>query len=255
MAEFRRLLIDTHRLVEIYDIDQPLLLNSKEFHYLKRVLRLQKGDSFSLVDGQGKLWQAIFQGENEVFLTTTFKNALQTLPRSKPLLGIAVAIPKRGFDDVLRMSTEIGIDIIQPLSSERSFFKKSSNSRFQRWQTIIREAVEQSERLWAPKLLEITDLRDFIKISSGYPLGIATTRDLALKNCNDWLNQIDFNVKEIWIAIGPEGGWTVEEEALASGFGSVAIEMGTTILRTSTAAIVATQNMALRRRTGNLSIN
>ena len=254
MAELRRLLIDRHRLEQIMGLEIPLSLNNKEGHYLKRVLRLKSGDLVALVDGYGNLWEAAFQGGNELLLTTPLDSPLQIQPRPKPLICLAVVIPKRGLDDVLRMSTEIGIDIIQPLTSERCCVKEKSIVRVERWRAIVREAVEQSERLWSPQLLETIDFYEFLNIVPAFNLGIATTRLAKSKNCDHWLKEKFIDAERIWIAIGPEGGWTSKEEALALNSGCEPIQLGETILRTSTAAIVASQSMALGRRTVNLSL-
>jgi len=62
------------------------------------------------------------------------------------------------------MCTEIGIDYIQPLFSERQVNKNLNFSRkLLRWNSIINEAVEQSERLWKPSILNGMDISEWLK--------------------------------------------------------------------------------------------
>ena len=112
MAELRRLFIEHLRLKKNLGPDRSLSLGSKEAHYLKRVLRLRRGDLIEVVDGVGHLWGAVFQGDTSIKVSSLLDFPLKTQPRPKPLVGLAVVIPKRGFDELLRMSCEIGVDII-----------------------------------------------------------------------------------------------------------------------------------------------
>ena len=249
MAENRRLFIDQSRLIHQIDFDRKVELTSHESHYLFRVMRLKFGDSISIVDGKGHLWNAIIEGEKLIRLTTLFKRPLQSSEKEKPLICIAVAIPKQGFDNFLQMSCEMGIDIIQPIISERSILKEYKNEKFIRWKKIIHEAVEQSERLWVPELRQILRIQDWLdQFSSHSHIAFAATRIDGLKDLAEWLNERPNQLSEVWIAIGPEGGWNNNEEKLVFESGISSISMGKTILRTSTAAVGACQLMISWRR-------
>ena len=76
-----------------------------------------------------------------------------------------MSVPKRGFDEILRMSCEIGVDIIQPIVSDRSVVRIDGNGRISRWEGIIREAVEQSERLWRPELRSILVVKNWLMLA------------------------------------------------------------------------------------------
>ena len=79
-------------------------------------------------------------------------------------------------------------------------------------------------------------------------IGFATTRIQNLQDCVNWLNETPHKVKQVWVVIGPEGGWNEDEEALAFDSGFSGVSMGETILRTSTAAVSACQLMTSWRR-------
>ncbi len=244
MAEKRRLLINQKRLRDELDLTGELKLNSDESHYLSRVMRMRSEDLLDIVDGKGHLWNAKIVEKKNIKLLNSFDNPVQKVSREKPLICIAISIPKQGFDNFLQMSCEIGIDIIQPIISKRSVVKHCNNEKMIRYQKIIGEAVEQSERLWSPELRQALKFPNWVNdLPSDSQIGFATTRIDDLKDCVDWLNETSYKVNQLWTVIGPEGGWDNGEEALALDSGFVRISISDNILRTSTAAVSACQLM------------
>ncbi len=254
MAELRRLHVSFNRLDSLNLYPQHLPLLSDEIHYVKRVLRLKVGDKIVVVDGVGHLWETILQNDNSLLLTSDVKKPLITKPITKPLLGIAVVVPRRGFKEVIRMSCELGIDLIQPLKSSRS--NPAVEIKPDRWHVIMNEAVEQSERLWSPKLSSIISASDWFNSTFNDSIYcIAQTRDESLVELVDWLEtKMKPNVSQAWVTIGPEGGWTNEEMTLAIKRGFTTVKLGETILTTSTAAI-ASAHTVVSYRSSLKSIN
>ena len=249
MAEKRRLFIDPSRLSDELDFNGLLELTSDESHYLSRVMRMRSEDLLEIVDGEGHLWTAKIIGKHNIKLINSFDSPPKGGSKEQPLICIAVSVPKKGFDNFLQMSCEIGVDMIQPLISKRSVVKELNNERIIRYQKIIHEAVEQSERLWSPHLRQVLKFHDWVKgVPSGSQIGFTTTRIEDLQDCMEWLDERPHKVDQVWLVIGPEGGWNKYEEALAFDSGFVGVSMGKTILRTSTAAVSACQLMASWRR-------
>jgi len=79
-------------------------------------------------------------------------------------------------------------------------------------------------------------------------VGFAATRIEDLQDCVTWVKETPHEVNQVWMVIGPEGGWNKDEEELAFAAGFVGVSMGETILRTSTAAVSACQVMTSWRR-------
>ena len=249
MAELRRLLIDPDRLNQL-KTDQSVKLKPNEVHYLKRVLRKKKDDLIQIVDGLGHIWKASFCQDKLVILDWDIIDPKFNKVQIKPLNCLAVVVPKKGFEEVLRMGTEIGVDVFQPLNSDRRVSTIESESKYLRWQEIIREAVEQSERLWKPQLLRTVDASEWIKTVSfkSNSISIGITRSDKTKELKFWLDELSTELSEVWVAIGPEGGWSEREELIFSKSGCCPITIGDSILRTSTAAISAAQLMDNWRR-------
>jgi len=249
MAEKRRLLINPNRLNDEIDSNGELKLTSDESHYLSRVMRMRSEDLLEVIDGNGNLWNAKIFGKKAVKLINNLETPFQVVSRKQPLISIAVVIPKKGFDNFLQMSCEIGIDVIQPLISKRSVVKECNNDKIIRYQKIIHEAVEQSERLWSPQLKQALKYHDWVNdLASDSQIGFATTRIEHLQDCEEWLEERPHDVSQVWMVIGPEGGWNKDEEELAFKSGFDGLSMGGNILRTSTAAVTACQLMTSWRR-------
>ena len=247
VAELRRLLIEPNRLAD-RDSNGYLVLRDDERHYLSRVLRLRPGAPVAVVDGRGHLWEGWLQEEGQLLLPGGFET---TSPTRRPQLGLAIALVRRGMDDVMRMACELGVDCIQPLQASRS--TPQADYKPERWQLILKEAVEQCERLWMPKLLPLASTADWWTIpDSSDTLAIATTRLKGITALEPWLQrQPPREGNCIWLAIGPEGGWDPQEQAQAIREGWSPISLSEEILRSSTAAIAGVATLSSWRRTSS----
>ena len=241
MKNLARLIIENKRIKNLEN--NQLKLSNEESHYLNKVMRLKIGEEIQITNGEGYLWKGI-KNSNNLLEIPNLKEPILFQDKKQVFLGIAVAIPKNGFDNILKMCTEIGIDFIQPLYSEHQI-KRISNqsSKMDRWNTIINEAVEQCERLWKPKILNILDIYEWIIACKAKDIiSISLTRDENCINLNEWLKMQNLPVQEstvMWNVIGPEGGWSDREISFFKGKKIQFIKLSESILRTSTASVSA----------------
>jgi 16S rRNA (uracil1498-N3)-methyltransferase len=232
--ELRRLLLSPARLAAAAATG-VVPLQPPELHYLARVLRLRPDDSFAVVDGAGRLWEASLV-DGAAQLHQPQAEPLQHQPAPRTRLQLAFAPPRRDAEVLLRMATELGIDALQPLLAERSVAERWNAVRAE---GLVREAVEQCERLWSPELTPPCPARDCFAGASGLRL-LATTRSHALPQLEGLLAEHNpWAGFPVSVAIGPEGGWSPDEEQAALAQGWMAVQLGPTILRTSTAAVAA----------------
>jgi len=242
MEDLTRLFISHERIVNIKS--NNLKLTNDEAHYINKVMRIKTGKEIFIANGEGSLWKAI-KVKNDCLKISQLQKPYLFKQQEIYLLGIAVVIPKSGFEDILKMCTEIGIDFIQPLFSERQVNKNLNFSKkLLRWNSIINEAVEQSERLWKPSILNGMDIIEWIKSRDNQErVSISVTREDTCYDLNQWLKkQQEFVNKKgviFWNVIGPEGGWSSKEIDFFNKNHITFVKLSDTILRTSTASINA----------------
>lgn len=226
MAQLQRLVISKSQL------DQSLIaLTSEQQHYLYRVLRLKAGDRFIAMDGEGQNWLAELEAEQ-----ATLTEPIQTQSELAIAITLLLALPKTGFDDVVRQTTELGVSCIVPVISDRTILNPSPN-KLDRWRRIAQEAAEQSERQIVPTILEPMKFTEALELPTSQKL-ICAERGNSLHLLDRFVQQ------DVAIAIGPEGGWTeVElERAIAASYQPVSL--GARILRAVTAPLAAVSLIA-----------
>jgi len=219
-----------------------LSLTPDQQHYLRRVLRLQPGDRFLALDGQGALWLAT--------LTATAEQARLAAPPSDgipdqsapaPQIVLAACLPKQGFDEVVRQVTELGVAEIVPILSDRTLLHPSPN-KLRRWRRILAEAAEQSERLTIPVLNDPLSWRQWLEAEVPGRRCLCVARRLAPPLLTVGLAP---DAQRIIVAVGPEGGWTEAEVEQAIAADYQAVTLGSYILRAVTAAVIAVSTLQL----------
>ncbi|MDJ0708289.1 MAG: 16S rRNA (uracil(1498)-N(3))-methyltransferase [Leptolyngbyaceae cyanobacterium MO_188.B28] len=222
---------------------KQIVLTPEQQHYLARVLRLGPGDRFIALDGDGQQWIAeLGPISAQAAIVETY--APQASFSQIPLILMA-ALPKNGFDDVVRQATELGATQIIPVISDRTLLRPSPQ-KLQRWRRIACEATEQSEHPTLPQIQEPTPFPQALQQTIAQVQYICITRRQAPPLLTHLLESTPSETApslpiplSYAIAIGPEGGWTESEveQAIAAGYQPVSLGQG--ILRAVTAPIVA----------------
>jgi 16S rRNA (uracil1498-N3)-methyltransferase len=208
-----------------------LTLTAEQQHYLQRVLRLRDGAKFIALDGTGQQWQAVLTPFND---KATLLAPIAVGESQAVDITLAAALPKQGFDQVVRQVTELGVSRIVPILSDRTLLRPSGN-KVQRWQRIALEAAEQCERAQVPAILEPTSWAAWLET------GEETEQRLIAVARGDHPSLLSAcgTSPKLEIAIGPEGGWTGAEVAAAVAVGYQPISLGNRILRALTAPVAA----------------
>ena len=216
-------------------------LSREQAHQVRHVLRLGPGDALVVLDDRG--------AEYDVTLTTvTPKEAAGRVTGTRDAAGEPTVqltlfqslLIREKFEWVLQKATEVGVAQIVPVLTARSLVrtKQVEENKLDRWHRIVVEAAEQSHRGRVPKIEPIIPFAEVFSRFVGFdrfliaaPSQSATLRDV--------LRGIGRRDPSIALLIGPEGGFTDEEVATASEKGAVPVGLGPRILRTETAAVVA----------------
>ncbi len=246
---------------------QPVILTGDQAHQVRRVLRLRLGDRVTLLDGEGWAYDAklIALGETDA----RFQTVQRWQAAGEPAVAITLfqaMLKGERFGWALQKGTEIGISGFVPLVCERNVIDDldaidSANKR-ERWERIIQEAAEQSGRGRLPELLPAQLFAQAVaphaippaaaEPSSVIPPAAAGgTEGGRLLRLIPWEGERVMRLRDalagcnlaagarIEVFVGPEGGFTEEEIALARRYGVRPVTLGPRILRAETAGVIA----------------
>jgi 16S rRNA (uracil1498-N3)-methyltransferase len=157
-------------------------------------------------------------------------------------LGQAVLKAKK-MDWILQKATELGVSRIIPLASERTVVEprpERADTQHRRWQEILKEAAQQTGRWEAPELSFHNDFFSFVKSASHYDLALMPWEGENQKGIKQALREASHpnpRLHNILILIGPEGGFSDQEAALAREHRIIPVTLGWRILRAETASL------------------
>lgn len=219
--------------------DKITLNDKEEAHHLKDVLRLKIDDAVIACDEKGFSYDAVIEKLTAHDMVLKIKARRKGGSLKKIKITLTCALPKNArFDDIVDKLTQLGVDKIIPLQTERVILKLDKTkavSRLLRWRKIALNAAQQSQRNTLPVIERIKSLPEVLSEAEGYDLKIIPT----LSGKRKTLKEIFSNQKpaNILILIGPEGDFTEEEVELAQKAGCIPVTLGESVLRVDTAAI------------------
>lgn len=217
--------------------DSRIALPESLAHHALRVLRLPTGTAITLFDGSGGQYPAVLRVQDRTaWADVGSHEAIDCELRGRLTLIQGMASGDK-MDWVVEKAVELGVSALIPVAAERSVLRLSGprlEKRLAHWRAIVRAASEQSGRNRLMRILDPAPLRDHLAALNGpslfcHPDG-ETDFSQALNDTHNSLN----------ILVGPEGGWSPEELALARHHGLQGVRFGPRVLRTETAGLAMT---------------
>jgi 16S rRNA (uracil1498-N3)-methyltransferase len=208
---------------------------------LKTVLRMLPGETIVVLDNSGR--------EYTVTLTEVEKQSVrgqiiaQRICPAEPGLHLTLyqgTLKAQKFEWVLQKGTELGVSRFVPVICQRSVVNKAEAvaGKYARWADIIREAAEQSGRGRLPELAPAMPWPDAVRDAQSAALALIPWEEAPAEHT--LRAAIDASVSgSIVLFIGPEGGFSAPEVALAQAGGVQAVTLGPRILRAETAGLAA----------------
>jgi 16S rRNA (uracil1498-N3)-methyltransferase len=234
-------------IAEHWDEATATLVGAQAEH-LTRVLRVQPGVEADVVAG-GRVFHsmvaAMSDGSDGGVAEVRF-NLLAEV-EAAPAMPVTLVISTFKFDHMewaIEKATELGVAGIVPVIARRTdkHLAQAAMKRVERWRRIAHEASQQSRRSDVPAIADPMKLADRVKAASNAQRIVLAEqeRSTTLRSFLEGaLAAAGNEVPDLEIAIGPEGGWAPEEEALFDASGWRAVSLGARILRAETAAIAA----------------
>jgi 16S rRNA (uracil1498-N3)-methyltransferase len=210
-----------HVLVE--DLSGPVLaLSEDDSRHLSSVLRLRPGEAVAATDGRGGLVPCVWSAGGRLEVAGP---VVVSAPRSPRLTVGFVPVKGDRPDWAVQKLTELGVDRIVLLSSERSVVRWEGGraaAHLARLERVARSALMQSRQVWLPEIVGVVPVPELLA-GAGPGVAVADIGGAPLGAGVDT------------VLVGPEGGWSDAERALSAA----TVGLGSGVLRAETAAVAA----------------
>jgi 16S rRNA (uracil1498-N3)-methyltransferase len=247
---------------------QSLRLDGREAHHALRVLRLERGDAVTVLDGAGNAFSCDVESTAKDLLTLSVRGKKTTAPLPCAIT-LLVAVPKgKIIEDIIEKAVELGAHRIVPLLTERvvtQLDRDGAEQKREKWQQVAIEAIKQCGATWLPEVTAPIALTEFLAhrnaglhpglspdLRAGSETGAPATGEpfeLSLvgslqterRHPREWIAEFQRQhsrlprTAAVWI--GPEGDFTLAELQAIEAAGARPVTLGALTLRVATAAI------------------
>lgn len=212
-------------------------LSGPEGRHAVTVKRIQPGERIMLVDGHGThatVTVTATRGREEL---TAEVDEVGVGKQPRPAVTVVQALPKAERSELaVDLATQAGADEIVPWQAERCVAKwvgPKAAKGVAKWEAAALAAAKQSRRTRVPVVREPVTTAQLAEFIAGRPTLVLHEESATP------LREIDLDVDELVLIVGPEGGIGPEELARLTDAGARAVRLGPEVLRTASAAMVA----------------
>jgi len=222
---------------------KQVVFTGRQAHQIRNVLRMKSGDHVIVLDNIGYEYTVILTkvGRQDVTGEIVSKQQAQVEPNTQITLYQSL-LAREKFEFVLQKCTEVGVEKFVPMITERSIVRRPDDitpRKLSRWRNIIAEAAEQSGRGRIPQLDASVNFVDAVSRLSDFDCCLIGSLAATGSSVREILRTGSTEPVAVALFIGPEGGFTDDEISDACSKGATAFSLGKRILRTETAAVVA----------------
>ena len=219
-----------------------IILPEDVAHQVRDVLRLGIGDAIEILNGTGDVYSAEVIGADRkrVVVQLGAHRWKEPEPPCRVVLCQGVIRAAR-YETVLQKCTELGVSAFRPVITSRSVARdEAGEAKLRRWQHIVTEATEQCGAARLPDLHAPCTLEQALATRPAGALALIPWELERQVTLREAMARRPYPPTEVWLFIGPEGGFSGQEVQIAESAGAIPVTLGTRILRAETAAIVST---------------
>ncbi len=227
-------------------IENKVEVTGELLRHLRDSLRIKMGEMISCVDEEGTKYTVLTRHIGKDLFVGEIIEKTGKRKEQEVLINLVQAIPKGPkLDFIIQKTTELGINAITPVISERSVVrieKDKVEDRLRRWRKIAHEAAQQSNRLDVPDIAPPISFHDYMSSFKKGDLNLLLyegEKKRGIKDVIKGVHEVGREVNNIILLIGTEGGFSQEEVETAVEAGFTPVSLGDLILRTETAPIAA----------------
>ncbi len=238
----------------VYLVDDPpgrvgatVRVEGEEARHAVVVRRTRVGAQVLLGDGRGRRATCEVVSTGKASLEARVLS-VDDVPVETPRVTVVQALPKGDRGELaVEVLTEVGVDVVVPWAAERcvAVWKgERATKGLARWRSTAREAGKQARRAWLPEVAPLATTDDVVTRVADADLALVLHEDADLP-----LGGLDLaGVGSVLLVVGPEGGLTDAEVDRLRDAGALVVRLGSAVLRTSTAGVVAVGAVLARTR-------
>jgi len=209
-------------------------LSKEDSYHITKVMRYDVGTKIEIVSNE-----VLYLAEITSISPLVVANKIMELSGENTKLNVTIAqslVKEQKMDYILQKGTELGACEFIPFIADRSIVKidNKEDKKIERWNTIVKEASEQSKRLDIPKVLKPCNIKELSNLDYDYKI-LCSVNEMST-SIKTVLSNINISDR-ILIVVGPEGGFTKKEEEELINNGFISVSLGNRVLRTETASL------------------
>ncbi|MDQ1248261.1 MAG: Ribosomal small subunit methyltransferase [Actinomycetota bacterium] len=221
---------------------ETVAVDGDEGFHAATVRRIRPGEALALSDGAGTLADCVVDSVGKRSLTARVVRR-RTVDRQRPAVTVVQAIPKSERSEMaVELATEAGADAVLAWQAERCVARwdgDRAEKGLRRWRAVARSAARQSRRPHIPAITGPISTPDLLAQVAEWCADGALVLALHESATEPMVERFAAQRDSVIILVGPEGGISDAEIGGLTAAGAVAVRLGPTVLRTSTAAAVA----------------
>jgi len=232
------------------NVGESIELSYGATHHAANVLRLEEGDRVTLFNGKGGEFLAFIKCISKAAILVSIEKFINVEHESPLQITLAQSICTNiKMDLIIRKAVELGVNNIQPILAKRCLVKLSGKRELKRvkhWEQIIISACEQCGRNRVPGVSSPVTLSSWLSRQGAMQKELnnePTEKLYFMLSPTSKMGLHDFSkslsVTELALLVGPEGGFTSDEDAAALMAGFSSLRLGSRTLRTESAALAA----------------
>lgn len=224
---------------EVISKDKIIIHDKGQIHHARNVLRLKTNDRLAVFDEKGNEYITEIEEISVKNMTLKIREKHQSGSKDEFSITIGCAIPKKSkMDDIIDKLTQLGVDKIIPLITERVIVKLDKDKKSQRqkrWQKIALSASKQSQRNTIPLVEAVVDFQEIIRSAQDFDLKLIPNLTGERRTLKEAL--AGKKPKSALVLIGPEGDFSPEEISMAMKAGFIPVTFGDFVFRVETACL------------------
>ncbi|RCK69345.1 16S rRNA (uracil(1498)-N(3))-methyltransferase [Desertihabitans brevis] len=232
-----------HPLDPFPPVGASVVLDGAEGRHAATVQRLAVGEPVLLADGAGRGVRGEVVGAGKAELAVRVLAHVHEQPRPWRL-SVVQALPKGDRAELaVEVLTEVGVEEVVPWQASRSIVRwqgERGEKARAKWQAAARAAAKQSRRLSVPEVAPLHSTTQLLRRLAGFDAVLVLHEDAA----EPLVAAAPPAGGSLALVVGPEGGISEDELAALTGAGGRPVLLGETVLRTSTAGVVALSQLA-----------